>query len=82
MVFHSVCDGCGAVVPETTSVVDHSHPVIDPHVGFVSWDIYIARMFCEEEGFQILCKPCHDTKTKQERDIATERKRRERAATK
>ena len=78
MVFHSKCACCADLVPETTSSVDHIDPVIDPNVGFESWDTYITRMYCEEEGFQVLCKPCHDTKTKEERAVATERKRRER----
>ena len=30
LVFHSVCAGCGEVVPETTSSVDHINPVVDP----------------------------------------------------
>lgn len=79
LVFHSVCDSCGSVVPETSSAVDHINPVIDPHVGFIDWSVYIERLYCEKEGFQVLCKPCHDKKTKEERSIATERKRRERA---
>lgn len=78
-VFHCKCAGCGELFPETTCSVDHIQPVIDPHVGFVNWDTYIERMYCEAEGFQVLCTECHDNKTKEERDIGTQRKRRERA---
>lgn len=78
LVFHSVCVMCKDVIPETTSSVDHIEPVIDPEIGFVSWDEYIKRMYCEKAGFQVLCKPCHDAKTKGEREVGTERKRRER----
>lgn len=78
LVFHSKCACCNELVPETTSSVDHIEPVVDPAVGFVNFDVYIQRMYCEKEGFQVLCKPCHDTKTAGEREIATERKRRER----
>ena len=77
LVFHSVCDGCGDVIPETLSKVDHIAPVVDPERGFTSWDEKIERMFCEVEGFQVLCIPCHNNKTKEERQIATDRKRRE-----
>lgn len=49
--------------------VDHIEPVIDPIKGFVSWDETIDRMFCEVEGFQILCKECHDSKTQEEKRI-------------
>jgi hypothetical protein len=47
--------------------VDHIIPVIDPKKGFVSWDDTIERLFCEEEGLQVLCKECHDRKTADER---------------
>ena len=77
-VFHSKCAGCGGLFPETTTSVDHIAPVIDPNTGFKSWDEYIERMYCEGEGFQVLCDECHTKKTTEERAIATERKRRER----
>lgn len=47
--------------------VDHIKPVIDPKKGFTSWDDMIERMFCEEEGLQVLCNDCHRRKTKDER---------------
>ena len=47
--------------------VDHIIPIIGPE-GFVSWDQTIKRMFCEVDGLQVLCKECHDNKTKQERE--------------
>lgn len=47
--------------------VDHIDPVV-PIEGFNSWDDYIARMFVEEEGLQVLCKECHDKKTKDENE--------------
>ena len=28
---------------------------------------FVERMFCEQEGFRILCKPCHKTVTAAER---------------
>ena len=28
---------------------------------------FVERMFCEVDGFQVLCKPCHQTKTNEER---------------
>jgi len=47
--------------------VDHIKPIVDPKLGFVSWDDIIRRMFVEEEGLQVLCKECHDKKTADER---------------
>ena len=55
-------------------LADHINPVIDPHKGFIDWNTYIDRMFIEE-GWQALCKQCHDIKTKEERAIATKRRR-------
>jgi hypothetical protein len=48
--------------------VDHINPVIGED-GFISWDRYIERMFPNIEGFQVLCKICHDVKTEQEDNI-------------
>ncbi len=78
LVFHSVCQHCASIIPETTSKVDHIDPVVDPAIGFTTWDDKIERMFCEVEGFQVLCPCCHDEKTASERKVSTERKRRER----
>ncbi len=51
------------------SVVDHIDPVVDPRSGFVSWDNLIKRLFCEADGFQLLCHECHKAKTADERKI-------------
>lgn len=50
-------------------IIDHIDPVIDPVKGFVSWDEAVKRMFCEAEGFQILCRDCSNRKTQDEREI-------------
>lgn len=80
MVFHSECNMCQDIVPETTATVDHITPIINPHVGFTNWDDVIYALFCEADGLQVLCKPCHDSKTKEEKAIDTERRRQERTA--
>jgi 5-methylcytosine-specific restriction endonuclease McrA len=64
---HYKCASCGNIFPAKEVVVDHIDPVVDPKKGFVSWDDYIERMFCEAEGLQVLCKPCHKVKTDEER---------------
>jgi len=55
--------------------VDHADPVVDPTIGFVNWDTYIARLFCAKENLSVLCKTCHKSKTDQEKDIAVQRRR-------
>lgn len=74
-VYHSLCAKCNKLIPETESTVDHINPVVDPNVGFVDWDTYIKRMFCEVDGFQVLCKPCHKNKTDEEKDVAKRRRK-------
>lgn len=81
---------CGAVGPPSLPplegnkrrrkniIADHIDPVIDPNVGFVSWDVVIERLFVESDGFQALCWGCHNIKTSEERHVATERRRSER----
>jgi len=67
-----LCAECKQVVPlkkdgKKNVFVDHVNPVVSPEEGFVSWDRYIERMFCEAEGLQVLCGDCHSRKTKEER---------------
>ena len=51
--------------------MDHIEPIV-PVTGFKrppwDWHEYIERMFVQEEGYQGLCKPCHDVKSKQENE--------------
>lgn len=78
--FCSTCASCGNWCFEADVEMDHVVPVVDPAVGFVSWDEKIERMYPEIEGYQALCPDCHTAKTKAERAIATERRRNERKA--
>ncbi len=71
------CAGCNKNVPVTVKdieknkrmrniSVDHIKPVV-PAKGFTTWDSVVSRMFCELSNLQVLCKDCHDKKTKNER---------------
>jgi len=76
-----LCNGCKQVVPASivvtlkngktkrvkNAIVDHIDPVIPPS-GFTSWDEVVDRMFVDEEGLQLLCRACHEEKTKRETD--------------
>ena len=57
------------------AVVDHVRPVINPAVGFISWDEVIKSMFVEEDGLQVLCHACHSQKTADEKEIKKNVKR-------
>ena len=65
---HFKCKKCKKDFPAKQVVVDHIKPAVDPKKGFVDWDTYIERMFCALKNFQVLCKPCHDTKSAKERE--------------
>jgi hypothetical protein len=70
------CNACKEEVPKTVLDpdtrkrvnnvhVDHIDPVV-PVTGWDSWDGVIERMFCEEDGLQVLCKACHKEVTQEE----------------
>jgi hypothetical protein len=40
--------------------------VVDPVVGFVSWDSFIENLYCPIENLQVLCKDCHNKKSLKE----------------
>lgn len=69
------CSHCRELFPQNKVQADHIEPIVDPEVGFVSWDEYIKRCFREVEGYQVLCRQCHSIKTSGENLIARERKR-------
>lgn len=81
------CDCCGLEVPPTiydedkrkrvkNIFVDHIEPIIDPAVGFTTWDECIERMFCDSTNLQLLCKACHTVKSQEEIEVSKERRRR------
>jgi hypothetical protein len=58
--------------------VDHIDPVVDPKEGFICWDTYINRLYCDESNLQVLClNPCHKEKSKRERLIREKHKTKE-----
>lgn len=72
---HYKCASCLGEFPAKEVQVDHKEPIIDPAVGFVSWDSVVDRMFCEKDNLQVLCTdPCHKLKTAAEKQQAKERR--------
>lgn len=62
---HYKCAHCKGIFPASFVQVDHIIPAV-PLTGFKDWDEVISLMFCEKDGFQVLCKDCHSIKTTQE----------------
>ena len=65
---HFKCAKCGEDFPQKDVEVNHINPVV-PVEGFDSWDSVIERMFCEKEGLELLCKPCHKETTAEENQL-------------
>lgn len=45
------------------NVIDHIEEIVSVDTGFTTWDSFIANLFCEQDGFQILCYECNKKKT-------------------
>jgi 5-methylcytosine-specific restriction endonuclease McrA len=71
LAMHYRCAECSSEFVSGDVQVDHKKPAVDPAKGFVSWDVYVDRLYCEASNLQVLCKECHAIKTAKER---TERK--------
>ena len=71
---HFKCNACNEAFVAADVQVDHIAPVVDPAKGFISWDIYIDRLFCEIDNMQVMCKPCHKVKSATEKLTRTKKK--------
>jgi len=67
LALHYRCAQCSDVFTSKNIAVDHIDPVVDPKQGFVSWDVFIERLYVEMDKLQVLCKECHTKKTLLER---------------
>ena len=60
------CAMCLQIYGKRQICVDHIQPVISTQQGFTTWDSYIKKLFCIPEDLQILCRKCHNIKSKEE----------------
>lgn len=67
MAAHYKCARCNNFFPQKKVEVNHKTPVI-PLDGFDSWDQTIDRIYCEKEGLEVVCKPCHKQITSEENE--------------
>jgi len=59
------CKTCGEANNRKLVNIDQKLSVI-PIIGKTDFNDYISRLFCGVNGLQILCKRCHNEKSKQE----------------
>lgn len=57
------CELCGVIVDRKNFSVDHRDPVVDPIIGYVDYNTYVKRLFCDVKYLQGICKPCHYEKS-------------------
>lgn len=57
------CASCEDSFKSTQVQLDHIEPVVNIKEGWKSFDSFIERLFVPAEGFQVLCKSCHQQKT-------------------
>lgn len=61
------CAHCGEIYGNKDTEVDHIQPAGSLKT-YQDLPAFVERMFCEVEGFQVLCKACHQVKTNEERE--------------
>jgi 5-methylcytosine-specific restriction endonuclease McrA len=61
------CAYCKDLFKSSQVHVDHINPIVpidnNWDYGHIDWNIYIPRLFCEVEDFQVLCTQDHENKT-------------------
>lgn len=67
LAMHYTCAICSNDFPSKEMQIDHKKPVVDLKKGFVDWDTFIERLYCEAHNLQCVCKPCHKKKSASER---------------
>lgn len=63
---HYKCNKCKNDFPTSEVQVDHIKPIVDPEIGFLSWDLFINNLFCFKDNLQVLCLECHKSKSLKE----------------
>ncbi len=61
------CADCNELFANKEVEVDHIVPAGSLKT-FSDLPEFVERLYCEADGFQVLCKPCHQLKTNRERE--------------
>tara|TARA_R110002012_G_scaffold210143_1_gene380765 strand:+ start:1261 stop:1698 length:438 start_codon:yes stop_codon:yes gene_type:complete len=74
----SKCHLCEKRILESESELDHIDPCVpvdgffyDCCTGFLgyNWSVVIENMFCEADGYMVLCHDCHTEKSNDENEL-------------
>lgn len=68
------CQVCDTWGPRKGCAIDHKEPVISVEYGFIDWNEFVDRLYCDKSNLQRICKTCHDAKTAKERFERTYKK--------
>ena len=69
------CNSCGVIDKQKNCKMDHIIPVAGEE-GYTTLDEFADRLLCDVDGWQNLCKECHDDKSKQETRLRKEYRQR------
>jgi 5-methylcytosine-specific restriction endonuclease McrA len=61
------CNICNNIFGPKEIVMDHIMPVV-PVEGFQDLGNFVESLFCEVDGYQAICSPCHSVKTFKENE--------------
>ena len=61
------CNVCSVWTKSKAIAVDHIVPVVSVQDGFIDWNTFVERLFCDASNLQVICDSCHNSKTNQER---------------
>ena len=61
------CRTCEEWFPDKEVQVDHIRPAGSLR-SYNDLPRFVENLFCEEDNLQVLCKPCHQIKTNEERE--------------
>jgi len=62
------CVECGGEHLGSNVVVDHIHPC-GKLLSYDDFPLFVSNLFCGMDDLQVMCKPCHNIKTMEERGL-------------
>lgn len=72
-----LCSACCGIFKRDEVSLDHIEPVVPVETGFTTADSFVFRSLCPNKSYQVMCKLCHNKKTKEETQLrAVYRKKR------